>query len=64
MASSTDRYSEKMVEETEGDIRVIELPFRLIPVLNEPVYLKVGSLLSREQYDYVQINEEGILRLI
>ncbi len=59
MASSTDRYSEKMVEETEGDIRVIELPFRLIPVLNEPVYLKVGRLLSREQYDYVQINEEG-----
>lgn len=59
MASSTDRYSEKMVEETEGAIRVIEIPFRLIPVLNEPVYLKVDRLLSREQYDYVQINEEG-----
>lgn len=59
MASSSDRYTEKMVAETGGAIRVIELPFRLIPVLNEPVYLKVGGLLGREQYDYVQINEEG-----
>ncbi|WP_157746844.1 hypothetical protein [Marinobacter sp. LV10R510-11A] len=59
MASSTHRCSEKLVEKAEGAIRVIELPFRLIPVLNEAVYLKVGKLLGREQYDYVQINEEG-----
>ncbi|MCL1479002.1 MAG: glycosyltransferase family 4 protein [Marinobacter sp.] len=31
----------------------------MIPILNEPVYLKVRSLFRREQYDYVQINEEG-----
>ncbi|MDO6824579.1 glycosyltransferase [Marinobacter sp. 1_MG-2023] len=59
MASSSDRYNEQVVEGSKGAIRVLELPFRLIPVLNEPVYLKVGRLLSREQYDYVQINEEG-----
>jgi len=59
MASSTDRYSEKVVEETKGSIRIIELSFHLIPMLNEPVYLKVRGLLCREQYDYVQINEEG-----
>ncbi len=59
MASSNDRYSEKIVEGTEDAIRVIELPFRLIPVLNEPVYLKVDRLLVKGQYDYVQINEEG-----
>lgn len=59
MASSTDQYSEKIVEGTEGAIRVIELPFFLIPVLNEPVYLKIVRLLRKEQYDYVQINEEG-----
>lgn len=59
MASSTGRYSERNVEGAGGAIRVIELPFRIIPVLNEPLYLKAAKLLSQEQYDYVQINEEG-----
>lgn len=59
MASSTGRYSEKTVDGSSEAIRVIELPFRRIPVLNEPVYLTAGKLLRREQYDYVQVNEEG-----
>lgn len=59
MASQTGRYTEKMVEGSDGGIRVIELPFRIIPLLGGPVYLKIGKLLSKERYDYVQINEEG-----
>ncbi|WP_417521364.1 glycosyltransferase family 4 protein [Marinobacter sp.] len=59
MASGTGQYSEKTVEGTDGCVRVIEVPFRLIPILNEPVYSKVAEILRREKYDYVQINEEG-----
>jgi len=59
MASGTGEYSEEVAKGTEGYVRVIKVPFRLIPLLNEPLYLNVGEILRREQYDYVQINEEG-----
>jgi glycosyltransferase involved in cell wall biosynthesis len=58
-ASGTGKYSEKAVEGTGGCVRVIEVPFWLIPAVNEPVYRGIGSILRRERYDYVQINEEG-----
>ncbi|MBU2875239.1 glycosyltransferase family 4 protein [Marinobacter salexigens] len=59
MASSTGHYSEKVIDDTDGAIRIIELPFRIIPLLNEPFYPKVYKILSKNKYDYVQINEEG-----
>ncbi len=59
MASSTGNYNERPVDGTNQAIRVIELPFRIIPLLDEPLYLGFGKILRKEQYDYIQINEEG-----
>lgn len=59
MAAGSGQYSERIVERTDDCVRVIEVPFRLIPLLNEPVYSNIGKLLHRENYNYVQINEEG-----
>jgi glycosyltransferase involved in cell wall biosynthesis len=59
MASPTGQYGEKNVCGAGSAIKIIEIPFRLIPVLNEPVYFKASEVLSRGRYDYVQINEEG-----
>lgn len=61
MASSTSNYSVRSVDGMNDAIRVIELPFRIIPLLDEPLYLGFGKILRKEQYDYIQINEEGNL---
>ncbi|WP_417500541.1 glycosyltransferase family 4 protein [Marinobacter sp.] len=59
LASESGQYNEKVVEGTGSGIRIINVPFRIIPILEEPAYRDVKKLFMREQYDYVQINEEG-----
>lgn len=61
MASETGHINCRTVRSAGDAIRVIELPYKNVPLLNEPLYVGFKKFLRQEQYDYVQINEEGNL---
>ncbi|MFW0778337.1 MAG: glycosyltransferase family 4 protein [Rickettsiales bacterium] len=61
MASDTGEFREQSVEGSGGRIMIIALPYRLVPLLNEPIYTGFAQLLRKNRYDYVQVNEEGNL---
>ena len=59
IASDRDTLTTKTIRSSTPIIRIIYLPFKLVPFINEPIYRCFHKFLLSERYDYVQINEEG-----
>lgn len=58
-ASQDGILHKKNIDGTEGRGRIISIPYKELPILDEPLFIGVKKVLKAGHYDYVQINEEG-----